>query len=269
MQLQISDKEIKNFQDKILTWYVENQRDLPWRKTRDPYKILVSEVMLQQTQVSRVISKYEAWIKKFPTAEALAKAEVAEVLKFWSGLGYNRRALNLKKTAEIIVKDFNGKFPTDEKILQSFPGIGPYTSRAVLCFAFDVQVAMVDTNIRKIILTQFIKKPVVSEQEIKKLADALLPHGSAYKWNQALMDYAAIMLKKHKIIIPKQSKFIGSHRYYRGKIIKLLLENKKIKVSEIEKEMKKDFDEGYLKKLLTELKLEGFIKIQRDSIVLA
>src|SRR6266702_3590233 len=151
----ITDAKIAAFQTYILNWYHENQRDLPWRKTRDPYAILISEVMSQQTQLSRVVPKYEAWMKKFPTVQDLAQSSVAEVLEYWSGLGYNRRALNLKKAAEKNIHKFSGIFQQNEKDLISLPGIGTYTARAVLCFAFDQQVAVVDTNVRKVILTKF------------------------------------------------------------------------------------------------------------------
>src|SRR5258708_3311988 len=156
--MELSQHIIKNFQQKILSWYAVNQRDLPWRKTRDPYSILVSEVMAQQTQLSRVIPKYEAWIAALPTVYDLAKASTGEVLKLWSGLGYNRRALYLQKAAQIIVSEFAGKFPQEEKVLQTLPGIGEYTSRAVLCFAFDKQIAVVDTNVRKVIITKFFNR---------------------------------------------------------------------------------------------------------------
>jgi len=264
----ISQNKIAEFQKKILDWYHENQRDLPWRKTRDPYRILISEVMSQQTQLSRVIPKYEAWIEKFPTIQSLAKAKVSDVLYYWSGLGYNRRALNLKKTAEIIVEKYNGTFPQDEEVLLSLPGIGHYTARAVLCFAFNRQIAVVDTNVRKVILTQIS----VSEKDIPQIAERLLPQGKAYEWNQALMDYAAAVLKKEKISIPKQSTFIGSHRYYRGQILKQLLLKKKIDVNDIGSSIKKDYKESekeWLQKLLEELITEGFIVCKNNTVTLA
>jgi A/G-specific adenine glycosylase len=254
------------FQNSILSWYQVNKRDLPWRKTRDPYAILVSEVMSQQTQVSRVLPKYNAWMEKFPTVFDLAVAKVSDVLLYWSGLGYNRRALNLKKTAVLIVTKYKGTFPIDEKQLRQLPGIGEYTARAVLCFAFNKQIAVVDTNVRKVILTQFAQE---EGKNIQEVADALLPQGQAYEWNQALMDYAAAVLKKHKILIPKQSKFIGSHRYYRGKLLKELLQKKIIPQSDIGILLKKDYsvaDEEWLTGLLKELTDEGFIRIKRGII---
>ncbi len=147
-----SDAEaIRAFQDHILTWYDTFKRDLPWRGDPDPYHILVSEVMLQQTQVDRVIPKYLAFLERFPTLQSLADASVADVLREWRGLGYNRRALNLKRAAESTVERFGGKLPGTVSELESLPGIGRYTARAVASFAFGVQVPVVDTNVRRVL----------------------------------------------------------------------------------------------------------------------
>ena len=287
--MRIPQQVIENFQTKILNWYTEHQRDLPWRKSRDPYRILVSEIMLQQTQVSRVIPKYQNWLKAFPTVHALATAKVSDVLEHWSGLGYNRRALNLKKTAEIVTQQYNGKFPSTEKELLALPGIGMYTARAVMCFAFDEQVAVVDINVKKVILTQLSKdldsqglrlgdsersmhEDPLNDKEIALIADQLLPHGKAYEWNQALMDYSSIVLKKEKVAIPKQSTFIGSRRYYRGQVLKVLLMQKEMTVEDLGKIVKIDFakdDNLWWEKLLNEMQKEGFIKITNNKIMLS
>lgn len=221
----VDKKQITAFRKEILDWFAENKRDLPWRKSREPYSILVSEVMLQQTQVGRVIPKFEEWMRTFPSVESLAKASTRDVLSLWSGLGYNRRALYVQKAAQEIVKKYNRMFSQDEKVLIGFPGIGKYTARAILCFAFDKQIAVVDTNVRKVILTQF-KEIKDTPAEIQAFADLLLPKGKAYEWNQALMDYASAHLKKEKIAIPKQKPFKNSHRFYRGQVLKLLLQEK-------------------------------------------
>ena len=292
----LSKAQTAQFQKEILIWYTEHKRDLPWRKTRIPYHILISEIMLQQTQVSSVIPKFESWLKKFPTVQDLATASTTEVLALWSGLGYNRRALNLKKTARIVAEKYDGTFPQTEKELLALPGIGTYTARALLCFAFDQQVAVVDTNIKKVILTQFLKyrhyeeerrsnrlrlslhdgdcrAPLaMTDKEINKLAEKLLPHGKAYEWNQALMDYSNAMLKNEKIPIPKQSKFVGSHRYYRGQVLKVLLEKKTVVNNELGKLIKADFsdnDQEWLEKLLEELVKEGFVVSKNDFITLS
>lgn len=271
--MKIPQEQIIAFQEKILSWYQEHQRDLPWRKARDPYYIFISEVMSQQTQISRVVPKYKTWITTLPTITDLATAPVSQVLQLWSGLGYNRRALNLKKTAEIIVRDFGGKFPQKEAELLSLPGIGQYTSRAILCFAFDQQVAVVDTNVRKVIVTQLLNEESLDDPKtLQAIAEQLVPKGRAYEWNQALMDYAATVLKKEKITIQKQSKFIGSHRYYRGQILKILLAKKQISIKDIGGLIKKDYttrEREWLEKLLNELIAEGFISNTKGVIRLS
>lgn len=240
----ISQREIVAFQKKILRWFSQNKRDLPWRHTRDPYRILVSEIMLQQTQVSRVIPKYESWLEKFPTLEALAKAKTSDVLSVWSGLGYNRRALYLLRLAQTVTSSplsprspllLLSPLPASVEALRKLPGIGEYTALAVVCFAFDQQIAMVDTNIRKVIAIAFFNGTPPDTKTTQQIADQLLPKGKAYEWNQALMDYSAAVLSKEKIPIPKQSKFSGSTRYYRGQIIKLLLKHNTLSVKELEK----------------------------------
>lgn len=180
--------------------------------------------MLQQTQVSRVISKYREWLEKFPDVQSLAKASTRDVLLHWSGLGYNRRALYLQQCAKAVVKQHEGTIPQNKKLLKTLPGIGEYTAQAILCFAFDEQVAVVDTNVRKVILTHFPKKHgSLTQKEIQHIANQLLPKGKAYEWNQALMDYAAVELKQHRIPMPRQSRFQDSDRYYRGQILRYVL----------------------------------------------
>src|SRR5258708_21802089 len=137
--MDLTPLQITSFQDKILTWYTVNKRDLPWRHTHDPYKILLSEIMSQQTQISRVIPKYDKWLKELPTIQSLANAPLARVLGLWSGLGYNRRALYLQQTAKIIVQKYCNCFPETMQELKKLPGIGEYTASAVLCFAFNHQ----------------------------------------------------------------------------------------------------------------------------------
>lgn len=257
-------KQITDFQKEIFSWYRKNKRDLPWRQDRNPYHILVSEIMLQQTQVSRVIPKYEAWLQAFPDVVSLANASTRDVLLHWSGLGYNRRALYLQKCAKAIVENFGGEFPKDEKNLKTLPGIGEYTAKALLCFAFDKQVAVIDTNIRKVILIHFSEFTTdLSRKEemkrIEQIAQALLTKGKAYDWNQALMDYASAELKEHKIAIPKQSKFKDSDRYYRGQIIKYLLIQKKVRQHVLQQ---------YFAEKITGERFESIVKsLLRDKLI--
>ena len=265
-------KQILQFQEKILAWYQTHQRDLPWRKTRNPYHILVSEVMSQQTQVGRVIPKYEAFLKVFPTVEALSRGSTGEVLRIWSGLGYNRRALNLQKTAKVITREYKGVFPQNIKELEKLPGIGKYTASAVACFAFDQQVAVIDTNIRKVIAVEFFNGTLPHEKVLEEIAQRILPRGRAYEWNQALMDYAGMVLKEHKIPVPQQSHFFTSNRYVRGQIIKQLLSCHSCTLGELAsyfEERGRKVTKKELVLIVDALQKEGFLKRQKETISLS
>lgn len=185
----------KQFVQRLLRWYKKNSRNLPWRRTKDPYAILVSEIMLQQTQVDRVIPYFHQWMKQFPTVHALAGARTGDVLQTWKGLGYNRRALYLQRTAQAIVNTHHGVFPTSTVELEQLPGIGPYTARAVASFAFNADEPIVDTNVTRVVGRVFIgfkKLPHTAQQRIWTLAQHLIPKkGKTYTFNQALMDFGA------------------------------------------------------------------------------
>ena len=183
----------------LLCWYEEQGRRLPWRQTRDPYAILVAEMMLQQTQVDRVMPKYAAFLAAFPTLAALAAASRGEVIRQWAGLGYNRRAVYLHRIAQQVVADHNGKLPTDPATLRTLPGIGRYTAAAVACFAAETPVAVLDTNVRRVLGRVFLDAWFSDDEPTETppertgwlLAEAALPRQSAYAWNQALMDLGA------------------------------------------------------------------------------
>jgi A/G-specific adenine glycosylase len=179
--------------DAILAWYTAVRRDLPWRRTSDPYRILVSEVMLQQTQVVRVVPYYEAWLERFPSEQALAEAPAADVLRSWSGLGYNRRALALHAAATVVARD---GWPRTVAGLLALPGVGPYTAAAVASFAFGEQAAAVDTNVRRVIerLDRRRRRP----PELARRAQAILPAGRAADWNQALMELGATVCRPRR-----------------------------------------------------------------------
>lgn len=268
----LQEDTIKQFQKKILNWYDTYQRELPWRKTRNPYNILVSEVMSQQTQIGRVIPKYEAWLNVFPTVEDLAKAKVSDVLSQWSGLGYNRRALNLQKAAQVIIKEYAGQFPRTPEELEKLPGIGKYTSRAIACFAFNQQIAVVDTNIRKVIAVEFNKGILPGEKEIEETAQKILPKGKAYLWNQALMDYAAQVLREHKIPIPKQSHFFTSNRYYRGQTMKQLLQKHNMTIDDLSCFFRKEgrgIEKEKLEEIVRDLEKEGFLQQKKGRLMIS
>ena len=192
-----TEKRIQIFQSRLLRWYAQHGRDLPWRHTRDPYCILVSEMMLHQTQVARVVEKYHEWLAAFPTFEALAAAPVEEVKELWRPLGYNYRPERLHHIAEIVVNECRGKLPSSLEELVTFHGIGRYTAGAILSFAFHQDAPIVDTNIRRVVQRIFNVQgdPTQSaaRREIWRLAEALLPSGNAATFNQALMDFGALV----------------------------------------------------------------------------
>jgi A/G-specific adenine glycosylase len=239
----------------ILQWFERNRRDLPWRRSRDPYQILVSEVMLQQTQVDRVIPYYERFLERFPTVFELAAAPTADVIRIWAGLGYNRRAVNLQRTATVVVEEYGGTFPRDIESLRKLPGIGDYTAGAIACFAYEQDVAFLDTNMRRVIERVFIgsePEPSASGgRAVLETASSLVPEGDGWRWNQALIEFGALQCTSRKplcVICPVQSHcrafpevqtlvrtsrkqrasrsaeepFTGSNRFYRGRVIDAL-----------------------------------------------
>ncbi len=207
----------------------QGRHDLPWRKNYDAYHVLVSEIMLQQTQVERVIPFYKNFLKKFRTVRVLAHAPLSEVLKSWQGLGYNRRAKMLHLAAEESVLNYSGELPKQVQELETMPGIGPYTARALAAFAYNQDVVMIETNIRTAIIHHFYpKRKKVSDTEIEKILVQVLPKGKAREWYSALMDYGAhlkrsgVKLNARHARYIKQQKFIGSKREARGAIVRLL-----------------------------------------------
>ena len=188
---------LQRIQRALAEWFRKHSRDLPWRRTRDPYHILVSEVMLQQTQVDRVLPKYRAFLERFPTLADLAAATPGDVIRAWAGLGYNRRALNLQRTAKAVLAEYQGRFPETPDELRRLPGIGPYTAGALACFAFERDVAFMDTNIRRVIRRVFAGPDGdgtgSTERELLDLATAAVPAGEGYIWNQAIMELGALV----------------------------------------------------------------------------
>ncbi len=264
----------KKFQKIVFDYFRNHGRRLPWRETIDSYAIFVSEVMLQQTQVDRVVSKYQAWLKKFPTWRSLAKASAGEVLRMWQGLGYNRRALNLRRAAERIMQEYGGELSDDVELLKKLPGVGPYTAGAVLAFAFNKPVPIIETNIRRVYIHHFFpEKKKVSDSEILKLVTSHLPLiTSPRTWYYALMDYGSHMSKivsnpnrksKH---YAKQLKFKGSRRQIRGAILRLLAQNG----STTKQKIKTEFNgtSHNIEEILKELETEGFLRIKKSKIII-
>jgi|JI8StandDraft_1071087.scaffolds.fasta_scaffold70360_2 A/G-specific adenine glycosylase len=270
----ITHVQIQEFRKKIRMFYRAHKRDLPWRKTHDPYKILVSEVMLQQTQVDRVIPKYLAFIKQFPTARRLAEARTVDVLALWSGLGYNSRALRLKRAAETIVAEYGGRVPKDKVQLVALPGIGPYTAGAIRTFAYDLPDEYLETNIRTVFIHEFFSttKRQVSDSELIELVRMTLPARDWCGWYSALMDYGAHLKSEGKsqnakvVGNKKQSRFLGSNREVRGAVVKLLVQKKKITGKE--KSLTKHFSDERLVQALRGLEKEGIVRAVNRVYVL-
>ena len=173
----------------LIEWGSGSLRDLPWRRTNDPWRVLVSEVMLQQTSVARVMPKYEVFLEAFPTPAALAQAPLGDALRLWSGLGYPRRCRNLQATAVVLHEQFDGRMPASLEELLALPGIGQYTARAVLAFAHRIDVAVVDVNVSRV-LSRLEGVPMKA-RALQDFADELIPEGLAWEWNQVMMDFGA------------------------------------------------------------------------------
>jgi A/G-specific adenine glycosylase len=185
------------FRQRLLAWYRQNGRDLPWRRTRNPYHVLVSEIMLQQTQVDRVLPKYEEWLERYPTFEALALAPEADAVRTWYPLGYNIRPRRLHAIARESVEKYGGALPSDEATLLSFKGIGEYTVGAVRSFAFGERAAILDTNVARVLFRIFVARGEAKSHAVKRhlweISRAVLPHRHFYDFNQALMDFGATL----------------------------------------------------------------------------
>ncbi len=210
-------------QHDLFDWYATHRRELPWRVTTDPWAILVSEIMLQQTQVSRVVPKFVAFLDRFPTPASLAAAPLSDALTAWLGLGYNNRAVRLKRCAEAVPDGL----PSDLEGLRALPGVGPYTARAVLIFAANADLAAVDANVRRVLTHELDLPHDLSPAALQAAAEAVLPHGRARDWHNALMDYGSLVLTSQATgIAPlkRQSPFPGSHRQRRARLLRLLLE---------------------------------------------
>ena len=283
----------------VARWYALHARDLPWRRTRDPYALLVSEVMLQQTQVDRVVPKYLEFLKQFPTLAALAAASAGDVIRVWSPLGYNQRAVRLHRLAQRVVEHHGGRLPEREEELRGLPGLGPYTAAALACFAFGERAVVLDTNIYRVLSRAAYGLEPPSRREIQAIALAWLPKHDAAMWHQALMDIGAGIcttasprcavcpLRPHCRAAPvleggdrglaeasvpyspKQPAFAGSTRFYRGRIVdalRALPVNGSMKETELALVVRPDFDlardADWFQKLLASLAADGLVRLE-------
>lgn len=283
--MQLNKKEIQRFQKIVLDYFTTSGRThLPWREKINPYKVWVSEVMLQQTQVDRVIPFFNNWMKHFPDIQTLANASQIDVLKHWKGLGYNSRALRMKKCAEEIVQKYNGIFPKEKSEIEKLSGIGPYTAGAIVAFAYNQSTVIIETNIRRVFIHHFFQdQENVSDDAILELVEKSLPEKDWRKWYWALMDYGSylgrtlnIAGKKYNPNVQskhynKQSKFIGSDRQIRGRILEILLQEKNNEITLVKLQkgiMELTVDDERIQKILDQLVLENFITIQNKKIQL-
>ena len=224
----IARATVAELQRRILGWYAVNARDLPWRHTTDPYAILVSEIMLQQTQVARVIPRFAEFLAAYPRLEDLAVAPLDDVLRLWRGLGYNNRARRLRDCAAAAASGGGpAGLPRSFEGLRQLPGIGRYTARAVLVFAYNDDVAAVDANVRRVLVHELGLPADLGDRGLQTVAETVLPHGRSRDWHNALMDYGALVLTARATgIAPRtrQGAFVGSRRWYRSRLLQALLD---------------------------------------------
>jgi len=269
----LSPSAIERFREMIYQHYRKHGRILPWRLTRDPYKILVSELMLQQTQAERVVAKYEPFLRDFPNFAALSRARLQNVLEVWHGLGYNKRALALKRIAQIVDTKFDGKLPTDYAALVQLPGVGRTTACAIRAFAFDAPEVFIETNIRAVFIHAFFADAEsVKDDEIYPFVECTLDRSDPRVWYYALMDYG-VMLKKtfknpsrksahHK----KQAPFKRSNRQLRGQILALIMTHPDMTETELLRWLTADPE--LILRNLKKLEEEGFFKRQQTKFVI-
>ncbi len=262
--------EVSAFRKTILSHYRAHGRDLPWRRTDDPYAIFVSEVMLQQTQVGRVAEKFGPFIERFPDFATLAAAPLADVLSYWRGLGYNRRAIYLKEAARVVVEQYGRRLPDSPDELTKLPGIGRYTAGAVAAFAFNQPAVFIETNIRSVFIHHFFADAAdVRDAEIMPLVEATLDRENPRRWYWALMDYGSMLKERgenpsrRSTHYTRQSPFVGSDRQIRGAILALLIQEtgqpRGMTVPEITAAL--PMDNGRIQENLARLIEEGFIVV--------
>jgi len=273
-----------NSVSKVFLWWDSEKRDLPWRISRDPWAILVSEFMLQQTQASRVVPKYNMFLERFPNPSLCANSNPGEVIELWSGLGYNRRAINLYRAAKTITEKHQGIVPDELPILLDLPGIGDYTARAILAFSYEQDVAVVDVNVKRVLSR--LEGKTLSMNETQSIADQNLPKGEGWRWNQAMIEIGATICTARKTqcsncplkttcvwskdqtapdpaISPKRKKldtFEGSDRQGRGKLINAL-RNEAVMEKDVPQILGWTNDHERCKRVLRKLEKDGLVVI--------
>lgn len=272
-------QELEQFRHRIRQYFRRHGRSMPWRETEDPYLVTVSEFMLQQTQVSRVARAFPAFIGRFPTWRAVAEARAAEVVQQWQGLGYNRRALYLHRSAIEVCNRFDGELPRDQQALATLPGIGWNTAGAVCAFAFSMPVVFIETNIRRVFLHWFFAdRSGISDRQLLPFVEAALDHHDPRRWYWALMDYGAMLKEalpnpnRRSAHYSRQSPFAGSRRQVRGAILRLLADGGVLAADEIAAAVTESLpmepNAHSIESILSELEREGFLVAEQQRYAL-
>jgi A/G-specific adenine glycosylase len=255
------------FRAAVAEHHLAHRREMPWRDADDPYAVLVSEVMLQQTQVSRVLPKYEAWVAAFPDLGSLAAAPLAAVLEAWSGLGYNRRAVAIKRAAEIVVAEHGGVLPRDPAVLATLPGIGVATARAVATYAYGEFAPFIETNVRAAVLHHFFADvDGVTDRELAPVVEATWDRADPREWGYALMDYGSHLKRavpnpsRRSLHHTRQSRFEGSDRQARGAFLRALVREGAAEAGMLAEEAA--VEEVRAARLLADLEREGFVSCE-------
>ncbi len=274
-------QQISEFLANLKSYYLANARhNMPWRLNTSPYSVLISEIMLQQTQVDRVEPKYQRFMTELPDFQALANTSTKEIIRLWQGLGYNRRALYLQQTAKIVVSNYGGTLPNDRASLESLPGIGPSTSGAIVAYSFNQPIVFIETNIRRVLIHHFFADQTnILDSQIALILETILPKLQKYGFTTqsfywAMMDYGTYLKgvvtnpNRNSKHYTKQSKFAGSDRQLRGAIIQKLSQaqfstNEELAILATTKNQQLNFA-----RILTSLEEEGFIRSTKEGISL-
>ncbi|GAB3310494.1 A/G-specific adenine glycosylase [Haloplanus rallus] len=287
-----ADSELEAVRSALVEWYETDHREFPWRRTTDPYEILVSEVMSQQTQLDRVVDAWAAFLDRWPTVDDLASADRSEVVAFWSDqrLGYNNRARYLHEAAGQIVDEFDGEWPERPADLEALMGVGPYTANAVASFAFDAGDAVVDTNVKRVLYRAFGVED--DDEEFDRVASELMPAGESRVWNNAIMELGGVACGKTPKCdaagcpwrrwchayetgdftapdVPTQPSFEGSRRQKRGRVVAALSDREAMPLDELGPKVRVDYapdgEHGreWLRELLADLDDDGLVAVER------
>ena len=264
-------QSVGEFREMVLAYYHRHSRDLPWRRTTDPYSVLVSEIMLQQTQVERVAQKYPQFIEAFPDFSSLAVAPLPDLLAVWQGMGYNRRALSLNGCAVRVMEEYGGELPPDPDILATFPGIGRATASSICAFAFNMPAVFIETNIRRVFIHYFFRDcAIVTDKEIVPLVEQALYRENPRQWYNALMDLGTDLKKqvpnpnRRSAAYSRQPAFEGSDRKIRGNIIRILLKHPEISQEDIVRLT--DSEPERIMRILRDLETDGFLIHDPDGV---